>query len=445
MTRDKVGMEELLGGPAARGFAIRMLLLCGLLTAVEGIDIYIVASALPVLSEVYGVGPATFALVFTVQAIGQTIGSYTLAPLADRYGRRPVIVWSVGVFGLFTVACAFVTSVYWLAALRFVALLFIGAAQPNLFAAASEFAPPSRRHRFLLAIGAVHALGAGMAALVTAWLLNISWHAPFLLCGIISMASALLAYFHLPETLSFLIARGQVAEAALRSVLVRIKADPDLASTLISQGMPVQGKAKAGSPVQLFTQGRAVGTILLWICAGCSIPLLSSLGQWLPTFFQTYAGVDLTTAAGMTSASALPAAIWPLFMAMIMDRLGVARGLAVNLVMGAIAMSAFAWVGQIPWLGWVVGLGFGAFVAGSVTGVYALAAQSYAVELRVTGMGWAIGAGRVMATLLPLLGGAAIAKGASTTAIAAGVASPLLIAALAAYLLSLRTRAGSVL
>jgi MFS transporter, AAHS family, 4-hydroxybenzoate transporter len=437
MQGSRVLLADALQTPAAQRFARKILVLCGLLTAIEGIDIYIVASALPVLARIYGAGPGQFAIVLSVQAVGQLLGSYLVAPLADRLGRRPLIIACVGGFGILTIACAFTRSLAVLAILRFLALILIGGAQPNLFAAAAEFAVPSRRHRYLLAIGAIHSLGAGIAAILTAWLLAVSWNAPFLLFGTLSVLATLAAVVLLPETIAFLAARGESRAPQLRDVLDKIGVS---AGVMLEESVGRHDAPRVAIGA-LFAGGRASVTLLLWLCAACSIPLLSTIGQWLPTFLHNYGKVGLTTAAAMTSMSAVPAALWPIALSRIMDRIGVARGLALNLLVGALCMTSFAWVSALPALGWFIGVTFGVFVAGSVTGVYALAAQAYPVDMRATGMGWAIGAGRVVATVIPLMGGAALAQGASAGSVATCVSALLSLAALAAFLLSFRLAA----
>ena len=418
---------------------MKVLILCGALSAVEAIDIYIVASVLPVLARIYGVQPAAFAAVFVAQAIGQTLGSCFGAPLADRVGRRPVILLSVVAFGVLTFAAAFATSLALLVALRCLALAFVGAAQPNLFALAGEFAAPANRHRFMLAIGSIHALGGGMAALISAWLLGLSWHAPLALSAAVTLLLAALAWRWLPESLAYLAARADARPEPLR-VLIR-KMDASQSLEEIPAFCLEERPERSATLRSLFTTGRRLSTGLLWLTTACSLPLLTTIGQWLPTFLHVYGGLEVRVAAAMTSLSGVSAALWPLALMFAMDRLGVARGLALNLFIGAVALLTFSAIGHWPAIGWFIGFAFGAFVAGSVTGVYALVAQSYPTQLRATGLGWSMGAARIVAILLPSMGGAALATGASAGAVALSVAAPLSVAAVASLLLSSVSRA----
>lgn len=420
--------------PAGRRFSIRMFALCGGLTALEGIDIYVVGAIITTLALQYGVTAADLAIVLSAQAFGQTLGSYVLAPLADRFGRRPVILLSVAGFGICTLLAGMAPSVMILAITRFLALAFVGAAQPNLFAAAGEFAPPSQRNRVLLLMGSIHALGAGAAALVAVSLLSISWQAPLLICGTLTIVAALAAFFMLPESLAYLVSRGDAGKPKLIATMKRI--DPALDIDLSTRITTDETNREKASPKLLFTEARALMTMLIWIMACGSIPLLSTIGQWLPTFFHIYANASMETAAAMVSLSGITGAGWPIVLSFIQDRIGVAFGLAMNLILGALTMMSFAFISDHIWLGWFIGLGLGAFVAGSVSGVYALAAQAYPTRIRATGLGWAIGAGRTVAVIIPMIGGMALTSQASAQTIAIAAAAPLAIAGFAALALS---------
>jgi MFS family permease len=421
------------GSPALR-FSVRIVIVCGALAAIEGMDQYIVATTLPALANMFMTVPAEFATVFVLQALGLVIGTYLIAPLADRVGRRPVILVSTLTFGLLTTLCAFAGTLPKFAAMRFVSFIFIGGALPNLFAIAGEFAAARNRQRYILLLGCVHGLGAGSAGLVGTRLLAFGWQAPLLFCGAVTLLTVVVAFLCLPESVRFLALHAERA-GQLRELLLRIDPALDLASTDRYELHEAAGAR--GSIASLFSEGRSLMTAQLWIVAAVCLPVLGTVGQWMPTYFHLYAGYTLNKAALVNSASAVTAALWPFVLMLLMGRLGIARAMALSYLLAFFSLLTFAVIGAFPAIAWAVALGFGAFAAGSVSGFYALCAHAYPTSIRSTGMGWAIGAGRIVSIAAPALGGLALSRHASALSVATVVAAPMLVASLCALFVKL--------
>src|SRR5271170_1672459 len=130
-------------------FSVRILAIGAFLATAEGLDQYIVATTLPALAIAFHVRPSEFAIVFVLQALGQALGAYGVAPLADRIGRRPLILICTFAFGALTVLVVYSTDLHQFEAARVFSFIFLGGALPNLFAIAGEFASRRNRQRYV--------------------------------------------------------------------------------------------------------------------------------------------------------------------------------------------------------------------------------------------------------------------------------------------------------
>lgn len=412
-----------------KAFSHRVVLVCGLMAAIEAMDVYVLGVIISPMAQQFDVTLAYFSIVFMFQAIGQIAGTYVLAPLADTYGRRPVIMACTVAFGMLTLTSAMSDSLPVFIAQRAIAFIFIGGAIPNIFAIASEFASGQARHRNSLIIGSFHGVGAGLAALAGGILLPFGWQVPLFACGVLTLVSALLGYLYVPESVRFLAASEDRA-AALKKVVARI--DPSVESYSFEVDSPASGRQKLRI-AELFTPDLRKQTLLLWTVGAITLSLLSSIAQWLPTYIHTYGQVDLTHAAYMTSINGPSGVIWPLVLIWLLRRTGVSRGMALNYSLAATAFGCFALIPFYANIGWVLAIGLGAFLGGATSGFYALCNAVYPTRLRATGTSFAVGTGRIFSLFVPVLGGLAVTTQVSVVVIALATAIPLLLAAAAAF------------
>src|SRR5258708_13647847 len=122
-----------------------VMLLCAAIMTVDGYDVFVVGFLLQPIAQSFGVPPADITAVFVVQSVGLALGTWVVSPLADRYGRRRLLLASAVLLGVFTLAATQASTVNALVALRFVAGLFYGSLIPNAIALTVEYAPERRR------------------------------------------------------------------------------------------------------------------------------------------------------------------------------------------------------------------------------------------------------------------------------------------------------------
>lgn len=429
--QNKIDIDEFFERKAAKKFSLQIVIVCGLLAAIEAMDIYVLGVIISPMSESMGVSLATFAIVFTFQAVGQIIGTYLIAPLADKFGRRPIILWCTLAFGILTITSAFSPNLTLFIAQRSLAFLLIGGAVPNIFSIASEFGSKRNRRRNTLIIGSFHGIGAGMAFLLGGLLLDYGWHVPLIACGILTILSFVLAYYYMPESIRFLMIK-QGKEKELSTLLTVIDKSIDPSSVLPEKSSLNDEKLNIFS---LFSDQRWMITALLWIIGGFTLSMIGAVAQWTPTYLHTYGGVSLKEAAIMTSLSGPAGIIWPIVLIWLMNKMGPSKAMALNYLFAATALGSFVFIKIFPDVGWLIAFGYGAFLGGATSGFYTLCTLAYPTAIRATGTSLAVGAGRLLSLVAPLIAGYAIHNTISPTAIALALITPLCIVMIATLFL----------
>lgn len=145
-----VDVFELIDRQPLRPFQIKVFILCALTAMIDGFDTQCVGFVAPLIMKEWSIDSASFGAIFSVGLLGVLVGSVTLSPLADRFGRRGLVILSAIAFGLFSLATAAAESLNQLLVLRFMTGLGLGAAVPNIIALTSEYSP--KRFKSLIVV-----------------------------------------------------------------------------------------------------------------------------------------------------------------------------------------------------------------------------------------------------------------------------------------------------
>ena len=402
--------------------------LCTLVMVVDGYDVFVVGFVVPTLAKSFGVSPHAITSVFVLQTIALGLGAYAVAPFADWIGRRKLVLICTALFGLLTLLSTRSTSLAELSGYRFAASLFFGGVVPNLVAIASEYG--AHRHRaplvMILFIGYTVGAGGGgyLAALVVA---HYGWQGAFWMGGLTPLALVIILYFWLPESIKFLVLRNRNAEVA--DQLRRIDAQVDVPATA---GFTISEERTGSIPlVALFRQGRAVATVALWLSDAMNLFVLTFVAAWAPTFLHLFSGIEAEQAAGIAALFSLGGIISPLILGVFMNRYTASKALAVNYILGALAVILMGYVAHSVAFSALGIFLAGWFIIGGQGGINALAAMLYPTEMRATGVGWALGAGRVGSVFGPVLGGFVLVNHWHPESIYWVAAVPLVLAAVA--------------
>ena len=430
MTPQPLSIPDLIDHRPINGRQLALLVLLGLTVLLDGADTQAIGYVAPAIIRDWGISRAALGPVFGAGLLGMLLGSLVLSVLADKIGRRPVIIGATLFFAIGTLATTQVATIDQLRALRFITGLGLGGIMPNAMALAGEYSPARHRVTLMMLVscgftGGAMLGGLAAAALIPAW----GWRAVFVVGGIVPLIFAAWAIPALPESLQFLVLRKRGTDQVRRWIG---KILPDAADH--PGEFTVPERAAEGAPmVELFREGRAAVTTLLWIIAFLDLLVLYFLSNWLPTLAQD-AGLTTSQAVLLGTTLQLGGVIGTVVMGPLIDRGGFYRVLAPSLFAAAVAIALFgAGVPHLVLFLVAVVAGFGAI--GSTPGLNALAATIYPTSLRSTGIGWSLGIGRIGAIVGPVLAGALLAAGWTSQRIYVGVA--LVTGAAALFLLAM--------
>jgi AAHS family 4-hydroxybenzoate transporter-like MFS transporter len=414
------------------GFQIKLLLTCAAVLFLDGFDTQAIGYVAPALAKEWGLSKAALGPVFSAGLFGLMIGALVFGPLADRIGRKRIIIFSTLAFGIGTFATAFVADVNTLLAIRFLTGLGLGGAMPNAIAMTSEFSPHRRRATMVMVMFCGFSIGAALGGLLAAALIpHFGWRSVFAVGGAAPLLLAPILALRLPESVRFLALTGQ-APARVAELLGRI--NPKAGFTPATQFV-VQEPQLAGMPVlHLFREGRTLPTLLLWVVFFMSLLDLYFLSNWLPTVLNDL-GASVSSAALIGSMLQVGGVVGTFALGSIIDRFSF-RALALVYFVAVFAVGAIGQLGHSVALVTAAIFAAGFCIVGGQIAANALAAGFYPTSVRATGVGWALGIGRVGSIIGPLVGGALLTAKWSTGSVFLAAATAAMCAALAAFSLS---------
>ena len=381
----------------------RLLAIVGLAVLMDGFDVQAIGFVAPAIIKAWGVSKASLGPVFGAGLFGMLVGSLSLSVLADRIGRRPVMLGATLFFACGMLATTQVTTIGELEAIRFATGLGLGAIMPNAMALAGEHSAAENRVTMMMLVSCGFTGGAVLGGLVSAALIPaLGWQSVFYVGGMIPLVVAALMVAGMPESREF---------AAERTAVV----------------------SHASAPVvQLFLEGRTRMTLLLWAVNFLNLINLYFLANWLPTI-AAGAGMTTSRAALLGTMLLVGGVIGTVAMGPVIDRVGFRRVLIPAFCAAAVAIALIGRPGLTPLALFAVVTVAGLGVVGGQPAVNALAASYYPTSLRSTGIGWSLGVGRVGAILGPTLGGELIRREWSNGDLFAIVAVPAAVSALLVY------------
>jgi MFS transporter, AAHS family, 4-hydroxybenzoate transporter len=409
------------------------IVLCGIVAVLDGFDTQAIAFVAPVIAREWGIETSAFGPVFGAGLLGLTLGALVCGPAGDRLGRRSMILIATLVFGLFALATPFANSLNTLMIYRFLTGVGLGGAMPNIIALTSEYSPQDKRATLVTVMFCGFPLGAVLGGLISARLISVfGWPAVFYLGGIMPLVVLPVLWFALPESIRLLVARGSDT-AKLSLLMARI--DPAGRYDPSSQFVLREDKSASSSIGELFRGGRAFGTCLLWIVFFSNLLMLYFLINWLPSVLQQ-AGMPIERAIIATVVLNAGGIVGGLALGRVVDRRGPFAVLTGAYAAAALFVAAIG-VGGLGMIAALMSTIFvaGFFVIGSQFCMNALAAGFYPTAVRSTGVGWALGIGRIGSIVGPVVGGLVISLGWSTEQLFVAAAAPAVAAAIAVFLI----------
>lgn len=435
-----IDVLEIIDRPRLGRLQITVVALCGIAAVLDGFDILAIAFAAPSIAQKLKFDISSFGAVFGIASFGLMAGSLVFGSAADRIGRKPMIILAMLIVGLFSLLTPFARSFIELMVVRFLAGLGIGALMPNIITLTAEYSPGRWRATIVTVMFSGVTVGAILAGLLSAAIVGRwGWQTVFYIGGIFPFMMAPLFLLFLPESLGFLIVR-RAAPAKALAILRRL--DPsgtydDGARLALPEATEAGGKTSLSG---LFAHDRAWTTPLLWLIFFCNLLMWFFLTNWLPIVLQE-AGFPRERAAlatvvlytgGLVGGLALG---WMVDKGMSFGRLAlvylIAAGCVISVAMTAGTGNPFLHIA-------IFCAGF--FVGGAQYAINAIAANVYPTEMRSTGIGWALGVGRLGSISGPSLGGILMAANWGTDQIIGLFGLPALLAMLAAFIIGWNLR-----
>jgi AAHS family 4-hydroxybenzoate transporter-like MFS transporter len=419
-------------------FQTSILILIGLTVVLDGFDVQSMGFVAPAIVHAWGLNKAALGPVFGAGLLGMLLGSLTLSVVADKVGRRPVLIVATLAFALCMLATSRVTTIAELLSIRFVTGLGLGAIMPNAMALAGEFSPKRNRVTLMMWVSCGFTVGAVLGGLVSAALLPLwGWQSVFVVGGAVPLALAVLMFFCIPESMLFAALRG-VRLDRLAATLRRI--DPSLTVTPGTRFVVPESHQGKVPVVELFRSGRAKTTVLLWGVNFMNLLNLYFLSNWLPTLVRS-AGLSLSTAVWVGTVLQLGGVAGTLAMGPVIDRIGFFKVLVPTFLVAAVTIATIGQPGlPLALLFVVVGI-TGLCIIGGQPAVNALAATYYPTSLRSTGVGWSLGVGRIGSIAGPVIGGELIRMNWSNMGLFVAVAVPAVASAAMLLLMSRNAQA----
>ncbi|MDH4872394.1 3-(3-hydroxy-phenyl)propionate transporter MhpT [Pseudomonas sp. BN515] len=381
--------------------------LCFLVALMEGLDLQAAGIAAQGIAAAFDLSKLQMGWIFSAGILGLLPGAFVGGWMADRIGRKRVLMGSVALFGVFSLGTALASDLESLVVARVLTGVGLGAALPNLIALTSEVAGPRLRGSAVSMMYCGVPLGAALAACIGIAGFNGDWRLVFYVGGIVPLLIVPLLAFYLPESSQF--HQRSANEAPRISVW--------------------HG---------LFREGSAIATLLLWVSYFFTLMVVYILINWLPSLLVGQ-GFSPSQAGWVMLALQLGAAIGTLMLGALLDRLP-AWAMAALIYLGI--LGSLAALGLSSEFGSMVAAGFvaGMFATGGQGVLYALAPLFYRTEVRATGVGSAVAVGRLGAMSGPLVAGQMLALGTGTAGVLLASAPGIVIAALAMFCLSARRK-----
>jgi MFS transporter, AAHS family, 4-hydroxybenzoate transporter len=376
--------------------SILIVSLCFILNMIDGMDVLVISYIAPALQKSWAVSPAQFAIVFSIGLAGMALGGLGLAPLADRFGRKRMILVALTLMAVAMYASSFAQSVTQLSAIRFVVGTGIGTVLACIASIAARVAPAKHRNFAVGILQGGYPIGAMITGFIVAWALPLyGWEAILKVAAVITAVFIPIIYLLIPDSVT-------ASQEGPK---------PPLAETIAGE--------------------RRKASYLLWTATICGFMALYFIASWI-TKLAIEAGLPETDAIIASAIYNFGAFAGTLVFSMAATKYDVRKLCGALLFLAAIVFLIFGGVAMpLMWI-LIVAFVMGVTLQGGFNMLYPIAALVYPDQVRATGIGWAFGVGRIGAFTGPLVGGWALSQNWPLVAVFGIFCIPLCIAALAA-------------
>ncbi|MFJ8261955.1 MFS transporter [Rummeliibacillus sp. NPDC094406] len=400
----KINVSEFVDGQKFNRFHLTLLLSCIFIIVVDGYDMFMLGAILPTLMEEWGMNAVTGGQLGSYALFGMMIGALVFGPLADRFGRKNVILICTLIFSLFTFTSGFANGPGAFGVQRFIAGVGLGGVMPNLIAIVTEYAPAKLRSTLVAIMFSGHAFGGIIASLSALVIMpNFGWRGVvFISC--IPLVILPFLYKAMPESYSYYI-KVNKKEKLVRT-LNRINPKHQFKQT---DELVMHGSDDTNSSLRkLFTDKRGFSTVMFWIAAFMCLLVMYGLSTWLPKIMQN-AGYPIGSSLIFLIVLNLGGVTGAIIAGKLCDKFGSRRILLIFFTLGFLSLTALSFSPNQVLLYIMVFIA-GATTTGTQINTNAYVSQYYPSGIRSTGVGWELGIGRIGGMLGPAIGGFLLAS-----------------------------------
>jgi len=419
-------MEKYLPDETVSAFQAKAIVICLVINMLDGFDVLAIAFAAPGISDEWQLGARDIGYLLSSGLVGMVLGSFLLAPLADRFGRRAIILLCLGIMSVGMFGSGLSQDFNQMAYTRLFTGIGIGGMLASLNTIVAEYSPDKWRGLAVSVMQTGYPIGATIGGAFAVYLVSIyDWRAIFFFGGIMSTAMIPVVLIGLPESLTFLLEKRP--QGALKKVnLLRMKTGQEALLSLDKE-KGAMGSRKV-SIFAMFSPDLRMRTFSLWTCFFMVMFTFYFLLSWTPKIM---AGLGAGEAGGISSGilmniGGIVGAVVLGYLSALLSPLKLAASYMILCVVAMIGFGAVSTDIDIM-LFFIFFMGF--FVFGSMIGLYTQVPNIFPALIRTTGTGWAIGVGRLGAVLGPITAGILIEANWSRLELFSALGIPLLISA----------------
>ncbi|WP_394833044.1 MFS transporter [Pendulispora rubella] len=423
-------------GPMSR-FQLVAVAICIGLNMLDGFDVLVMAFTSSSVAAEWALSGRQVGMLLSAGLFGMTAGSLFLAPWADRFGRRAIVLVCLTLCIVGMLLSAFAGGPVELAALRVVTGIGIGGMLASINVITAEYSSDRWRNTAVSLQATGYPIGATIGGSIAAVLItHYGWRSVFVFGALASAAMVPIVLGRLPESLDFLLDKRPPRALEKVNALLRRMIRPEVRELPAPAPSPV----RAALPMRrLFGEGMTRPSVLIALSFFLQMLSFYFVLSWTPKLL-VHAG--LSKQQGITGGVLLNLGgiVGGTIFGYLAARFGVQRLTAIAMVTASVCAVVFGMVARDLSMAFPVALLIGAFIFAAMVGLYSLTPSLYPPSIRTTGVGWAIGIGRLGAILAPSTAGFLVEGGWQNSALYALYALPLLAAA--AMVMAIRTSTG---
>lgn len=409
--------------------------ICCLSIAADGFDTGVIGFIGSGIADSWGIARSDLVgPVVSAALIGMVVGALSAGPIADRIGRKTMVLASVIFLGFWTLASAYATSVLELQFYRFLTGIGLGAAMPNIATLLIEFMPRRIRATMVLLMLAVFTGGIAIGGWVSGFVMpDYGWERVLIIGGVFPLLLSIFILFFLPESLQFMIVRkrNQVKIGRILSKITGTIYQQSAKFVVDEKLVTDSGK----SAVRLiFIPDYRRNTYLLWLTSFMNLLIFYLIASWI-TIYLLESGSTQVEALRLAPLFPLGGALGSIFVGMAMDRYHAIKTVMVCFILATFTMIVLGLNYQNSFIFGMFFLILGALISGCQSGLSVISATLYPVQSRATGMSWMHGAGRLGGIVGAMGGGYLLKVGFNLTSIFIILAIPTIITAISVFYL----------